>query len=225
MITELDFVDFNCPYCNELVSFPQQDAGFARACPNCMEATIVPTDGSQAGRKLPIPVETPNLILRRLVPGDWKDLMDCFSGWEEENILRWLEADSQVKLTTPEQMFHLGIVTRNGGKLIGFLGLRFTDAERLQVALNVTLPEPQQESELAVEAVDALLGFCFEGIKLHRVAATAVATGAPSLFDKAGMRREGEFLKDQHVDGKWLNTVCYAALAEEYLGATENPPA
>src|SRR4029077_945269 len=167
MIIEEDFIDFKCPHCGETASFPRADVGFARTCPNCMEDLIVPEAGSEAGRKLPLPVTTARLSLRRLGPGDWKDLMECVPGWEEESVLRWLEQDGHVRLNTPDQTFRLGIELKEG-KLIGYLGLRFTDAEHRQAAIEANLNDKYAPDDFGVEAIDAFLGFCFEGIKLHR---------------------------------------------------------
>ncbi|HXT40361.1 MAG TPA: hypothetical protein VN887_10085 [Candidatus Angelobacter sp.] len=46
-ITEENFLDFNCPNCGELNSFPLDSVGLVRECPNCVEALIVPEAGSQ----------------------------------------------------------------------------------------------------------------------------------------------------------------------------------
>ena len=103
MITEESFLDFKCPYCGEPVSFPQNYAGHAQECVNCMESLIVPEDGNEVGLKPPIPITTTRLILRRLAGSDWKDLLELFSDeefflyderrpLEEEEVLRWLQA-------------------------------------------------------------------------------------------------------------------------------------
>src|SRR5258707_256763 len=164
MITEENFLDFRCPYCSEPASFPEETKGLVRECPSCMESFIVPKDGSEVAGELPLPVTSPRLILRRFAPGDWKELMECMPDAEEENLLRWLETERTVRLTTPGETFYLGIELKDGGKLIGQLGFRFTDAERLQVALEICLNEKYEGTDLPVEAVDALLGFCFTGI-------------------------------------------------------------
>src|SRR5206468_1720775 len=119
-------------------------------------------------RTLPLPITTPKLVLRRFTPGDWKDLLECAEEESEENILRWLERDSQVKLTTPEQAFFLGIELPAEGKLIGYLSLTFSDPERRQAMLSFSLNKNYQGQDFALEAIHALLGFCFEGISLHR---------------------------------------------------------
>ena len=236
MITEESFIDFKCPYCGDPVSFPQVNAGFVQACPSCFESLIVPDDGSEVGRPIPLPITTPRLVLRRLAGADWKDLLELMSDEEffryqdgvpldEDGILHWLESDAHVRLTTPDQPFYLGIQVQDGGKLIGYLSLSFTDPQRLLVTFSIVLNRTFQRKGFALEAVEALLGFCFEGLKLHRVAGWCDSrnTAACRLMEKAGLRREGEFLKNRWVHGEWTNSVWYAALDEEYLQADTKP--
>lgn len=237
MITEESFVDFKCPHCNEPVSFPQESAGFVQACPNCTESFIVPEDGSEVGKQIPLPIKTPRLVLRRLAAHDWKDLLELMSDeeffryrdgvpLEEEGVLHWLESDVHVKLTTPEQALYLGIEVQNGGKLIGYLSLTFTDPQRLQVTFSIGLNRSFHRQGFALEAVEALLGFCFEGLKLHRVAGWCDSRNAAAcrLLEKAGLRREGEFVKSRWAHREWTNSIWYAVLAEEYLSADDTPP-
>jgi RimJ/RimL family protein N-acetyltransferase len=229
MITEDSFIDFKCPYCGTAVSFPQETAGFVQACPDCFESLIVPDDGGEVGKSIPLPINTSRLVIRRFGPGDWKDLMELMSDeelfrytegrpLEEEEILRWLESDNHIKLTSPNQLFCLAIETREPAKLIGYIGLMLTDPHRLQARLSIYLNKSFQRKGFALEALDALLRFCFEGIKLHRVSAWCDSrnTAACRLFENLGLRREGEFVKDNLFQGEWVNTVWYAALAEEY---------
>jgi RimJ/RimL family protein N-acetyltransferase len=236
MITEESFIDFKCPYCSEPVSFPQENAGFVQACPNCFESLIVPEDGSEVGRQIPLPITTPRLLLRRLAASDWRDLLELLSDEEffryqdgvpldEDGILRWLESDAHVRLTTPDQPFHLGIQVQDGGKLIGYLSLSFTDPQRLQVTFNIGLNRSFQRKGFALEAVAAMLGFCFEGLKLHRVAGWCDSRNAAAcrLLEKAGLRREGEFVKNRWVHAEWTNSIWYAALDEEHLQADTGP--
>jgi RimJ/RimL family protein N-acetyltransferase len=237
MITEENFVDFKCPYCGEPVSFPQESTGFAQACPNCTESVIVPADGSEMGGQIPLPITTSRLVIRRLAHGDWKDLMELMSDegflqysdnvpLEEDGVLRWLESDAHVKFTTPDQTIYLGIVTQEGSKLIGLVNLNFTDPQRLQVTFSIGLHGKFQRQGFGLEAVEALLGFCFEGLKLHRVAGWCDSrnTAACRLLEKAGLRREGDFVKNRWLHGEWATSVWYAVLEEEYLSAEDSPP-
>ena len=138
MITEESFIDFRCPYCGETISFPRENAGHPQACPGCTESVIVPEDGSPEGGKLPLPITTQRLVLRRFAPVDWQDLLECLSDeetfrhmdgrpLEEEDVLHWLERERQVKLTTPDQAFYLGIQSQESDKLIGYVSLSFPE--------------------------------------------------------------------------------------------------
>lgn len=228
-IPEENFLDFKCPHCGEPVSFPQDWTGLPRECPHCLECLVVPGAGSEVGKKLPLPITTPRLILRRLAASDWKDLLELFSDEEmflydeghplaEEEILRWLESESVVKLTTPGQTLYLGIEVQDGGKLIGQLALRFAEPQRLQAQLTIWLNQAYRRQGVGLEAVNAVLGFCFEEIHLHRVNALCDTknTAACGLCEKVGLRREAEFVKDRLVRGEWMSSVWYAALDEEY---------
>jgi RimJ/RimL family protein N-acetyltransferase len=232
MITEESFIDFKCPYCGETISFPRENAGYPQACPGCTESVIVPEDGSPEGQKVPLPITTQRLVLRRFAPADWQDLLECLSDeetfrhiegrpLEEDDVLRWLERESQVKLTTPDQTFYLGIQSQESDKLIGYVSLAFS--EPLQAALQVVLNHAFQRKGFALEAVGAVLGFCFEGIRLHRVTALCHGQNGPAckLCENAGLRREGEFVKSRLFDGAWINTVSYAVLEEEYRRASK----
>ncbi len=233
MITEENFVDFKCPYCQETVSFPQTDSGFARACPNCTETVLVPDDGAEVGRPLPLPLETERLLLRRFAPGDWKDLLEFMSDeelfrfmgggpLEEDELLRWLDLEAHVKLTTPDQMFYLGIALKEPERLIGYVGLRFADP--LQAGMIVLLNRGFHNQGYGAEAARAVLGFCFQTIKLHRVTARVDTrnTAAGKLCDHIGMRREGEFVKDTGGLDGWHSSAWYAMLEEEFKACS--PP-
>jgi RimJ/RimL family protein N-acetyltransferase len=226
-MTDEGFVDFKCPHCGDVVSFPDTCAGLVQECPNCTESVIVPKDGSETGRALPLPITTPRLVLRRLSPHDWRDLLECLSDDElfryvdgrpldEAEILRWIEYDSLVKLTTPNQAFCLGIAVQETKKLIGYLSLSL-DHPHLKAVFTVFVNRGYQRNGFASEAVAAVLDFCFAVIGLHRVAVSCDSRNmaACRMLEKVGMRREGEFLKDAFVNGEWINTVWFAMLDEE----------
>jgi RimJ/RimL family protein N-acetyltransferase len=232
MIAEEDFIDFSCPYCGEPVSFPLQHHNSLQQCPMCFEGIVVPEKSGEPGRKTAVPFSTERLVLRRLAMGDWKDLLEIMSDhesfqftaeqpMEEEAILRFLESDAHVKLTSPDQTFHLGLTLKEGGKLIGYAGLRLSSPEPLQAGITIRLNRAFQRQGFALEALEGLLQFCLGDLKLHRVTAACDSrnTAAIKLLERLGIRREAEFLKDNLVRGEWTSTVWYACLREEYQKA------
>ncbi len=234
MISEESFVDFSCPYCGDPVSFPRESAGSLQACPNCTESLIVPADGSSVGLKIPLPLTTARLTLRRFDPADWKDLLEMLSNedifqfvegapLEEDEVLRWLERDAVLKLTTPDQVFHVGIELNEASKLIGYASLQFTDVQRLQASVQAFLNCNYQSKGYAREAFAALLEFCFTQLHIHRLSASCDTRHARALklLEAVGLRREGEFLENRLLKGQWASTAYYAILQQEYTGRSQ----
>jgi ribosomal-protein-alanine N-acetyltransferase len=226
MSDEQNFIDFKCPHCGENNSFAEDAAGHVRECFNCLEPVIVPKTSGDIGGKLPFPLATERLVLRRFNAEDWKGLMELASDEEfsefadEAEAIQWLKNEQQVKLTTPDRMFQLAVELKGGNKLIGQAGLNIGNPESLHATLDVRIHKDSQRKGFGSEALVALIQFCFEDIGLHRIAGWCDSRniGACKLFEKVDLRREGEFLKNQRsIDGEWMNTVWYGMLEEEYF--------
>jgi RimJ/RimL family protein N-acetyltransferase len=228
---EEQFIDFQCPCCGHTLSVRAGLTGLVEECFNCLEPVVVPADGSAVGRRVPLPIETPTLILRRFTPDDLRDLVEVDAapesteeiegGPDEERVHRWIQDDAKAKFTQHGQPLWLGIVSRDTNKLVGYLSLTFTDGERRQAALNVTINPRFRRKGHATGAVRAMLVFCFSAIGLHRVVASCGSheTASRRLLEKAGFRAEGELFEDRLENGKWVDTLLYAMLEREYAAA------
>ena len=92
-------------------------------------------------------------------------------------------------------------------------------AENAEAELGWVLDPGHTGSGYATEAVRELLRYCFDEIGVHRVVANCFLANDTSwrLMERVGMRRElhaiGESL---HRSGRWLDTVGYALLADEW---------
>ena len=74
----------------------------------------------------------------------------------------------------------------------------------------------------ATEAVRELLRHCFQDLGVHRVTANCFLDNDTSwrLMERVGMRRELHALRGSlHRSGRWLDTVAYAILEEEWSPA------
>ncbi len=224
-----NYIDFKCPHCGTPASFVETVVGTAQECPHCSESVLVPRASCEVGAKLPIPMSTPRLTLRRLHPGDWKDLLELMAGeslfrylegspLEEPDILRWLERDQHVKLTQAGEWLHLALERLDGHKLIGYASMYFMDEAHRQAAFSLVVSEGSQRQGFGTEAARALLVFGFTGLGLHRMTAHCDNRNLAGcrLLEKAGLRREGEFREDRFVKGEWVSTAWYALLAAEF---------
>jgi RimJ/RimL family protein N-acetyltransferase len=217
-ITGEDFLDFKCPYCAALNSFPTTAAGRARECMNCLETFLVPASNGAAARRLPLPVEASRLRLRRFEPSDWKDLLE-FQFEDEDDATGWLLTVSQARLTEVRRPFYLAVEARDAGKVIGSLSLMFSDPELNQMEISLTAGKAESLPGWELETFDAALDFCFQELRLHRVFAQCKRDDSETqrLFKESGMRQEAEFVKDDFANGQWLTTLWFALLDEEYF--------
>jgi RimJ/RimL family protein N-acetyltransferase len=92
-------------------------------------------------------------------------------------------------------------------------------ARDAQVELGWVLDPRYTGHGYATEAVRALLRHCFEDLGVHRVVANCFLDNDTSwrLMERVGMRRELHAVRESlHRSGRWLDTVGYAMLAEEW---------
>jgi len=115
------------------------------------------------------------------------------------------------------------------GKVIGDFMLRVEDgwtqaevADRAcgtQAELGWVLDPDHTGRGYATEAVRGLLEYCFSRLGVRRVVATCFLANYTSwrLMERLGMRREGHAVAESlHRSGRWLDTVTYAVLADEW---------
>ena len=231
METEPGFLDLQCPYCGEKVSFPEDMELRLQECPNCLASIVVSGEPSPTAEKVPLPIVTPRLVLRRLERGDWKDLLECFSDEQlfdyvragpttQEQVAEWIEKDSYTRLTVPNTWFCLVLQHREKEKVIGDLQW-YRAEDDSEATFEVYVHRSFQRQGLGTEALVAALRFCFVVLGFRRAVAHCDTRniGAWRMCEKAGMRREGEFLKDTFLNGEWVSTFQYAILAEEFSDA------
>ncbi len=213
-----DFLDFKCPYCAALNSFPTSAAGRLRECMNCVEAFLVPLADGEAARPLPLPLDTEKLRLRRFAPVDWQDLLE-FRFNDEDEATGWLLMATKPRLTETNQTLYLAITALDSGKVVGSLSLRFSDVEFAQAELSLESAKAAPFPGFEQEALDAVLDFSFRDLNLHRVFAWCLSdhTETCNLFRESGMRQEAEFVKNNYFDGAWRSSSWFALLREEYL--------
>lgn len=92
-------------------------------------------------------------------------------------------------------------------------------AQGAQAELGWVLDPVHTGQGYATEAVRELLRYCFEDLGVRRVVANSFLDNESSwrLMERVGMRREAHAVRESlHRSGRWLDTVTYAVLAEEW---------
>jgi RimJ/RimL family protein N-acetyltransferase len=181
------------------------------------------------------PLHTERLTLR---PATADDADPTWKYRQLEVVNEWLtgcpaDLDGYRKLfSEPARLATTVIVTLghdDGPAIIGDFVLRRENAwAQLDVAdqargtqaeLGWVLDPTYTSHGYATEAVRELLRYCFQDLGVRRVTANCFLDNDTSwsLMERVGMRRELHAVRDSlHRSGRWLDTVGYAILAEEW---------
>jgi RimJ/RimL family protein N-acetyltransferase len=125
----------------------------------------------------------------------------------------------------PGHWFQFAIELMDDGQLAGDCGLQVTLQDARQAQIGITLALAYQGRGLATEAATLLLDYAFINLDLHRVVAVVDAENLPAtrLMERLGMRREGHFVKNTWIKGRWADEYLYAILQSEWLTRDDRP--
>lgn len=226
---ESGFIDFTCPYCQSPVSFPGPEAGMLKQCPNCLESMIVPGRAGRPAERIPFPIQTARLVLRRFQTLDAKDLAEFMSNPETLHYLDWppmsledaeefIAGQSRIRFPQPNDYCYFAIEATQGAKVIGLVTFWLRPNEFNLAQFEIITHPGWWRKGYATEAVRGLLAYAFEGLRARRVIAECDARNLPGrrLLLKAGMRQESESIQDRFSKGEWVNTIGFALLGHEY---------
>jgi [ribosomal protein S5]-alanine N-acetyltransferase len=228
-LRDAQFLDFTCPYCGNMLAFPKVEAGTLKQCPNCLEAMFVPARGARTAERIPFPIQTSRLRLRRLDTRDGQELHDLMakddhfgslpwttvSGEETEE---WLADEKQVQFPFLDTRLNLAIETLAGARMVGLVLFWLPGSEFDLAEFSILIHPAWRRKRYATEAVQGLFGYAFQGLRVHRIVAECDQPdeAARGMLRNAGLRQEGWFLKARKVKHDWVDTLGFALLREEY---------
>lgn len=175
-----------------------------------------------------INLETPRLLLRTAVLADAPAIYayrsdPAVSRYQGRTgslaaARRQLKLNAAAKPNTPRTWYQLALLKKDGGALIGDIGIHFIDKENSQAELGYTLAPEHQGLGYAAEAVARVVDYLFKQLGKHRVTASADPRNKRSLklMERLGMRREAYCKKSFWTGKAWADDVLYALLRAEW---------
>jgi len=152
------------------------------------------------------------------------------SGPTSEEKLTYKRFREQLKedrtLREADRFYSFGVFLKDTGELVGYTNLIILFRVDLQTAfIGWGTYNQYWRCGYGREAVEATIGIAFDGMDLHRIEAGIKPKNRPSiaLAKAVGMRREGIQKKYCYSDGKWVDFVAYALVAED-LGIEYGAP-
>lgn len=110
------------------------------------------------------------------------------------------------------------VFDKRSGALLG--GLTLTNVRRgvaQAASLGYWIGEEFARQGYMTDAVQAVIPFAFEALRLHRLEAACIPTNTPSirLLEKAGFVREGYARRYLCINGVWQDHLLFARLADD----------
>lgn len=144
-----------------------------------------------------------------------------YQGWRprsESDAADFIAAQSTVAFATAGHWSQRSIRLRDGGALIGDLGLHFPDESDGAVELGISLAPPYQGHGYAREALALMLDLLFGPLAYRRAIASVDPRNLPSvsLLRALGMRQEAHHVASLFLQGEWVDDLVFALLASEW---------
>ena len=175
-------------------------------------------------------LETDRLALRHFQDSDLEAFLAYrndpdvarFQTWESISAPRaraFIQEQMRLQPGLPGEWFQFAIQHKATGHLVGDCGLQVLLHDVRQAQLGITLSTTYQGQGLATEAVTAVLDYAFVELDMHRVITVVdcLNTASVALFERIGLRREGQFLKNVWFKGRWADEYLFAVLQAEWL--------
>ncbi|HZE50761.1 MAG TPA: GNAT family N-acetyltransferase [Jatrophihabitantaceae bacterium] len=168
-------------------------------------------------------LESERLVLRDFVADDGAAVHDYASDPEVTRFTTWgpntFETTREFLATVLARPaggdeFGLAITLRDGGRLIGSVGIGIWSDEHRRGELGYVLNRAYWSQGFATEATLRLARFGFEELDLHRIEATCHPDNGASarVLEKAGFQFEGRLRDHMQARGQWRDSLLYATI-------------
>jgi len=169
---------------------------------------------------------TERLVLREISAADVKEVFQLRS---DKNVMQFL--DRPLAQSTDDAMALIqkiaagheknenitwAITLQNQPELIGTIGFWRIDKENYRAEIGYLLHPNQQGKGLMQEAIDTVLKYGFQTIKLHSVEANVNPANNASikLLEKNKFVKEAHYKENYFYDGKFLDSAIYSLLSD-----------
>ncbi|MBL8923535.1 MAG: GNAT family N-acetyltransferase [Myxococcaceae bacterium] len=142
-------------------------------------------------------------------PFDWRDVA---------GVKRQVREALSSAREDPRVTWDLAMVVTATDELIGRAGLRRNEREPKEAQVWFASDPAWWNQGFANETLTALLGVCFDQLRLHRITAecSPANAGAVALFEGLGLRREAHFVENVQQGSAWVDTAVFAMLDREW---------
>lgn len=181
---------------------------------------------------LPLPIETPRLVLRAFTAADAADYHAYQSLEEVARYLyrepRTLEESRAFVARTAELPFEhegdtltLAVQARETPGVLGNVVLKWASEAARQAEIGYVFSPSARGHGYASEAAGAMLRIGFETYGFHRIFARLDVDNPASaaVARRLGMRQEAHLVENDYFKGRWGSELVFAILQSEWRSA------
>jgi RimJ/RimL family protein N-acetyltransferase len=181
-----------------------------------------------------LPLRTERLVLRAFDAEDFGELLEFHSDPESVRYVPFEPRDDASMAVNLERkiaggvfradgdLIELAVTLAGSGRLIGDVLLILHSVADSTVEVGYIFHPGFAGHGYATEAVRGVLGLVFDSLGAHRVTAVVDARNHKSLAvcDRAGLRREAEFVDAHWFKGQWSTEIHFGLLNRNF-GVTQ----
>ncbi len=144
-----------------------------------------------------------------------------FQCWRPASVTdaeHFIQRQAGASIDTPDSWFQRAIRLREGGELIGDLGIHFPAEVGDSVEIGISVAPGFHGMGIATEALQAVFDLIFGRLERHRIHASVDPrnTASIGLLRSLGMRQEAHHRESLWLHGEWVDDVVFALLAREW---------
>lgn len=173
-------------------------------------------------------LETKRLTIRPISLSDKNEIFEyrCdkeinkYQGWVPKTIedVEVFIGKISKQINEPETWFQFVIIEKETQKIVGDLGIHFSDIQNKQAEIGCTLNKDFQNKGYATESVRKVIDYLFKDLNKHRIITSIDPDNKNSirLVERVGFRKEAHFVESLFINGKWVDDIIYALIEKDW---------
>jgi RimJ/RimL family protein N-acetyltransferase len=175
-------------------------------------------------------LEGDRIVLRPLEDSDASTL---YENVKEYEMARWLIniphpypedgalefINKSKELMEKGESYEMAIEFKETSEVIGVMSFCKVDQKHRNAELGYWVAKDHRNKGIATEAASALLAYGFKKLNLERIYAKCFVDNKPSkrIMEKLGMDYEGTFRHEVFKEDKFIDTIFFSILREDWL--------
>jgi ribosomal-protein-alanine N-acetyltransferase len=136
----------------------------------------------------------------------------------EEQTREYLDWVTTLAHDSERTHYPFAVILSSSEQVIGACFLQVTNWALREAEVAYSLQRHLWNQGYTTEAAQALVGYGFDTLQLHRIWAKCIAEniGSWRVMEKIGMQREGYLRENRWLHGQWWDILLYAILDHEW---------